>query len=54
MFGDTTVPSLVSSNWKERLETMTFIQEKVRHMPSMSWRMKICYTRLCWPSGQPV
>jgi hypothetical protein len=29
MFGPTVVPSLVGPNWKERLETMAYMQEKV-------------------------
>jgi len=28
-FGDTTVPSLVAAAWKERLESMTYILDKV-------------------------
>ncbi len=28
-FGDTTVPSLVAAAWKERLEAMTYIVDKV-------------------------
>ena len=29
VFGPTVVPSLVGPNWKERLETMAYMQEKV-------------------------
>jgi hypothetical protein len=46
MFGPTVVPSLVGPNWKERLETMAYMQEKVCALAQTNDEFAIASTEL--------